>query len=122
MILKLIPPQFRLFAIGFAVSFLFGLGWTVNGWRLSGKIADLEADLATCQGNTITLTASIKGQNAQIKTWKTESDKKLKASQDALRVAREGATKTATEIGIIAKMRGDSCQDAENLINVGLGL
>jgi len=126
MLTKLIPPQYRLLAIGVIASFLlgagFGSGWSVNGWRLSGKIETLKADLATCKANTTTLTKSIDLQNVQIDAWKATADKKLEASKEALRAAEEQGKETQAEIAELLKERGSTCAEAEQLIDKGLGL
>lgn len=36
----LIPPQFRLFALGLLAAALFGAGWFANGWRFGERLAE----------------------------------------------------------------------------------
>lgn len=96
----------------------FGAGWTVNGWRFS----QVEADLGVCRGNTAALEIAIKDQNNHIQKLKDKSKVLQDAAERAHKAAQGEISRLRQSNELIRKSSGESCEDAEKLINEALGL
>ena len=82
-LISLIPPQFRLIAVGLLAAALFGAGWLANGWRLGEQLAEqgraLEGQIAErdlLHANTLGEIA--RASSAQLRI---EQDRRLQLEQ-----------------------------------------
>lgn len=93
-------------------------GWTLNGWRHSKVRADLEI----CKSNTTNLMEAIQSQNRKVLELRDESEARKKASETALKAAQGEIKRLRQSSESIANRTGETCEDAEKLINEALGL
>lgn len=114
---------------GLIATIAFGSGWKVNGWRLDEKIADLdlelaqtEMQLANCNTDKKGLQSALDIQNNAVALLKSDSDNRAAAAREALKEARRQSASLEQQIESVRQSRGESCSDAEQLINEALGL
>lgn len=81
--------NWRLIAAGAALVAAAGLGWTVNGWRLEQRIAEIQRDHASLRAE-----ASRRTVQAQ-------------ATQRAIEAAREAAKQETDHVSTLARARAD---------------
>ena len=123
---RFIPPQYKGAAVLVGLLALFGggmwVGWKTQGWRLGSDISDLSNDLRTCQGNVATYADAVKAQNESIRDAKAKADARQKAAQEALELAQSESSTLEAEIRALRRARGETCEDADKLLNEALGL
>lgn len=126
MLTDLIPPQYRLAAaVAGAVALLaagFGTGWTVNGWRLGTQVEKLDGALTTCEGNVAAYADAVVSQNDSIKAAREAAERAQETARRELEQARQRSDSLDAQIRDLRRARGETCADAEQLINEALGL
>ncbi len=112
---KLVPPWvWAALALG-ALSAAFSAGWAVNGWRLGKRIAGLEANLRTSEGNVAATQAAIADQNAALETLKQakiDQDKALAAAQAKAAEVRVEWRERIREVQVSAPAANAPCTEA----------
>ena len=112
----MIKPIAIALIIGLVVG--FGSGWTVNGWRH----AKVKADLGICQQNTQVLEQAVRSQNERIEKLGEATAEARKTQEKALTKAQPHIDSLNQDIARISKLRLETCEEAENLIDKELGL
>lgn len=103
-----------------AIGFASGLGSGLYGSYLYHS--KVRADLAICKSNTTNLMEAIQSQNRKVLDLKDESEKRKEASEAALKAAEGEIKRLKQSSAYIANRTGETCEDAEKLINEALGL
>lgn len=126
MLLKLIPPQYRIAAaIAGAAALLvagFGAGWSVNGWRLGAKLEKLDGALTTCEGNVAAYADAVVSQNRSIQAARDAAQQAQQAARRELQQARQRSASLDAQILDLRRARGETCEDAVHLIDEALEL
>lgn len=126
MLINLIPPQYRIAAAIAGVVALvlagFGAGWAVQGWRLGAKVERLDGALTTCEGNVAAYADAVVSQNESIKAAREEAARAQEAARRELEKARQRSETMDAQIRALRRARGETCEDAEQLIDEALGL
>ena len=110
--------QDKLIIIAIVLCIGFSGGWTLNGWRHS----KIRADLEICKSNTTNLMEAIQSQNRKVLELRDESKARKEAAESALKAAEKEIKILRQTRSVIENSEGESCQDAEKLINEALGL
>ena len=82
-LISLIPPQFRLLAVGLLAAALFGAGWLANGWRLGEQLAEQGRALEGQIADRDLLHANTLGEVARASAaqLRIEQDKRLQLEE-----------------------------------------
>lgn len=100
---NVLPIWAQIAIVGVAISFIFGLGWKVNGWRLSTKVTNLQQeiidlkDLAKgweeekerCDENKQKLTDALAEVEEQSREIEAATNRAIGAEKAAHRIALE---------------------------------
>jgi len=90
-----------------------GLGWLINGWRLSGEIQRLKK----VESDNATLTSAINVQNARILELEHEGNAKKAQAEKAVKIATEANKKLESQLTLLRNATGKTCEDADALID-----
>jgi hypothetical protein len=91
----------------------FGLGWAVNGWRLSGKIESLK----TLESDNVLMHNAINVQNSRILELEHDSQYKIESARLSVKIATEANKHLEGQLRLLRQATGKSCDDANDLLN-----
>lgn len=118
-LISLIPPQFRLIAVGLLAAALFGAGWLGNGWRLGEQLAEQGRALEGQIADRDLLHANTLGEVARASAaqLRIEQDKRLQL-EEQLRQSSSTHHKESVDAKTAAARLRDRLATAELRLSV----
>lgn len=106
----------------------FGVGWTVNGWRLGVRVATLDGDKRELTIGAQACGSALETQNAAVAGWQAAALEKEQKGADAKRQAEAFAKRLQPELERLIGLAGQKavagvvrrCEDATAEVRRGL--